>query len=206
MEAVSHPAAQPSTQPVPPSRQLNVAILVTNNFEQVELTSPRDALQACGARTKILSDKRGQVQGMNHDQKADSFRVDATFDEADPDDFDAALLPGGVMNSDAIRIMPAAQDFIKAIHAEGKPILVICHGAWLLVSSGLVEGKTMTSWPTLQDDIRNAGGTWVDEEVVIDGKWVCSRKPADLPAFNKAAVQMVRQSGIGPSPAVQSDG
>jgi protease I len=163
---------------------MNVAILVTDGFEQVELTEPRAALEQQGASTKIVSSQRGQVQGFNHDTKADKFNVDLTFQEADPKDFDAVLLPGGVFNSDQIRIIPEAQRFVQQMDEDSKPIAVICHGGWLLVSSQLVDGRTMTSWPTLQDDIRNAGGNWVDQEVVVDGNMVSSRKPADIPAFN----------------------
>ncbi|HJV74442.1 MAG TPA: type 1 glutamine amidotransferase domain-containing protein [Noviherbaspirillum sp.] len=164
---------------------MNIAILVTDGFEQSEFTGPRAALEQQGATTKVVSAKRGKVQGFNHDVKADQFDVDLTFDEADAKDFDAAVLPGGVMNGDQIRIIPEAQRFVRDIDDDGKPIAAICHGGWLLVSSGLVEGRTMTSWPTLRDDIRNAGGTWVDQEVVVDGNLITSRKPADIPAFNE---------------------
>lgn len=164
---------------------MNIAILVTDGFEQSEFTGPRAALEQQGATTKVISAKRGKVQGFNHDVKADQFDVDLTFDEADAKDFDAAVLPGGVMNGDQIRIIPEAQRFVRDIDDDSKPIAAICHGGWLLVSSGLAEGRTMTSWPTLQDDIRNAGGTWVDQEVVVDGNLITSRKPADIPAFNQ---------------------
>lgn len=163
---------------------LNVAILVTDGFEQVELTGPRDALQEAGAQTKIVAPGKGSVQGFRHDRKADRFDVDLSLDEARPDDFDALVLPGGVFNADQLRTDPAAQRFVKGIAAEGKPIGVICHGPWLLASAGLVKGRTLTSWPSLQDDLRNAGATWVDREVVVDDNWVSSRKPADIPAFN----------------------
>ncbi len=169
---------------------MQVAILVTDHFEQVELTKPRAALQEAGASTKIISSQRGMVQGVHHDRKADQFEIDAAFDEADPRDFDAVLLPGGVMNADQIRLIPEAQQFVKSIQQEGKPIAVMCHGPWLLVSAGLVRGRTLTSWPTLQDDIRNAGGTWVDREVVVDGNWVSSRKPPDIPAFNARMIEL----------------
>jgi protease I len=163
---------------------MNIAILVTDDFEQVEMTEPRQALEEAGANPKIISSKRGKVQGFNHDVKADQFEVDLTFDEAEPDDFDAVLLPGGAINADQIRIIPQAQQFVRRMQEEGKPIAVICHAPWLLVSAGLVQGRTLTSWPSIQDDIRNAGGTWVDQEVVVDENWVSSRKPADIPAFN----------------------
>jgi protease I len=176
---------------------MNVAILVTNGFEQVEMTGPRQALEEQGAITKIISDKHGKVQGFNHDTKADQFDVDLSFDEADAEDFDAVVLPGGVMNGDRIRMIPAAQEFVRNIDEAGKPIAVICHGGWLLVSSGLVDGRTMTSWPTLRDDIRNAGGTWVDEEVVVDGNLVSSRKPDDIPAFNRKMVDKLFERKAG---------
>lgn len=164
---------------------MNIAILVTDGFEQSEFTGPRATLEQQGATTKVVSAKRGKVQGFNHDVKADQFDVDLTFDEADAKDFDAAVLPGGVMNGDQIRIIPEAQRFVRDIDDDGKPIAAICHGGWLLVSSGLVEGRTMTSWATLRDDICNAGGNWIDQEVVVDGNLITSRKPADIPAFNE---------------------
>ena len=171
-----------------------VAILVTDDFEQVELTSPKQALETAGATVHIVSDKAGEVQGMNHDEKADRFKVDRTFDTADALDYDGVMLPGGVVNGDALRTVKKAQSFVKAIAAAHKPIGVICHGGWLLVSAGLVEGKTMTSWPSLHDDIRNAGGKWVDRDVVRDGTWVSSRKPADLPAFNQALIELMAEA------------
>lgn len=170
---------------------INIAILVTDGFEQAELTGPREALENAGATTRIVSNRHGKVQGFNHDVKADRFDVDLTFDEAASDEFDAVLLPGGAFNSDQIRIIPQAQRFVQELQEQGKPIAVICHGAWLLVSSGLVKDRTMTSWPTLQDDIRNAGGHWVDQEVVVDGNWVSSRKPDDIPAFNQAFIDLL---------------
>jgi protease I len=170
---------------------MNIAILVTNGFEQVELTGPREALDQAGATTKIVSTQRGKVQGFHHDTKAGSFDVDLTFAEADPEDFDAALLPGGVYNADQLRMVGEARQFVRQIQQQGKPIAVICHGAWLLVSAGLVRGRTLTSWPTLQDDIRNAGGNWVDQEVVVDGNIVSSRKPDDIPAFNDKMLELL---------------
>jgi len=167
---------------------MNVAILVTDGFEQVEFTEPRKALEQQGAITRVVSSKRGKVQGFNHDTKADQFDVDMTFAELDSKDFDAVLLPGGVMNGDQMRLIPEAQRFVRDLDDDGKPIAVICHGGWLLVSAGVADGRTMTSWPTLQDDIRNAGGTWVDQEVVVDGNIVSSRKPGDIPAFNQKMV------------------
>lgn len=169
---------------------LQVAILVTDDFEQVELTEPRKALDEAGARTTLIAPHSGKVQGMNHDEKADRFDIDRVLDEANPDDYDAVLLPGGVINADALRMEPKAQEFIKRIEAAEKPIAVICHGPWLLVSSGLVGDRTLTSYYTLQDDIRNAGGEWVDQELVQDGNWVSSRSPKDLPAFNRGMLAL----------------
>ena len=172
---------------------LHIGILVTDGFEQVEMTQTKEALEGEGAITKIISQRRDTVQGMNHDTPADQFPVDLYFDEADPHDFDAILLPGGEVNSARIREIPEAQQIVKGIAAEGKPIAVICHGAWLLVSAGLVQGKTLTSYPTLERDISNAGGNWVDREVVVDGNWVSSRKPDDIPAFNREMIEVFGQ-------------
>lgn len=162
-----------------------VAIIVSDDFEQVEMTEPRKALQDAGAQTVLISIHPGQVQGFNHDKAADKFDVQMTLDQAKPEDFDAVLLPGGAINADHIRMSQTAQKFVQAMDQAGKPMAVICHAPWLLVSAGLVKGRTLTSWPSLQDDIRNAGGNWVDQEVVRDGNLVTSRKPADIPAFNR---------------------
>lgn len=174
------------------STQLNgkrVAFLVTDGFEQVELTGPRDALEKNGAVVDILSDKEGTVRGWNHDKPADQFEVDATFESAHLDLYDAIVLPGGVQNSDTIRLIPGAQKLVKSHNSASRPLAVICHGAWLLVSTGLTQGKRMTSYKTLQDDIRNAGGNWVDEEVVVDGNLITSRQPDDIPAFNEQLIK-----------------
>lgn len=162
---------------------LNVAILVTDGFEQVEMTAPRQALEECGVIIRMLSDKREPVQGYHHDQRGDLFDVDMTFDKAKADEFDAVLLPGGAVNSNRIRNNPDAQRLVEAIDAQHKPIAVICHGAWLLVSANLVKGHKMTSWPSLKEDIETAGGHWVDAEVIVDHHWVSSRNPDDIPAF-----------------------
>jgi len=170
-----------------------VAILVTNDFEQVEMTKPRQALDDAGAETYLISPAEGEVQGMNHDVKANRFKVDVPLDEANPADYDALLLPGGALNADELRTNPKAQEFARHFDEEGKPIAVICHAPWLLVSANLVRGRTLTSWPTLKDDIRNAGGNWVDQEVVIDNNWVSSRGPKDIPAFNEKAIQLISE-------------
>jgi protease I len=170
---------------------MNIAILVTDGFEQSELTEPKKALEAAGALTRIVSDKFDKVQGMNHDQPGDKFTVDLLLREADAKSFDAVLLPGGKVNAAALREMGEAQRFVQNIDEDNKPIAVICHGGWLLVSAGLVEGRTMTSFPALEQDIRSAGGNWVDQEVVVDGNLVSSRTPEDIPAFNDKMVDVI---------------
>ena len=176
---------------------MKVAILVTDGFEQSELTGPRDALRTQGVQTFIISQKPGKVQGFHHHDKADAFDVDEIFAQARPDDYDAVLLPGGVINGDQLRVIPEAQHFVRDMEDAGKPLYVICHGGWLLVSAGLVDGRTMTSWPTLRDDIINAGGDWVDKEVVVDGNWVSSRKPDDIPAFSQKMINLLQQKQSG---------
>ena len=173
---------------------LRVAILVTDNFEQVELEKPKKALDDAGAETVIVAPKAGKVQGFNHDKAGDKFDVDMTLDEASPEDFDALLLPGGALNADNLRVVEKAQEFAKAIVRAGKPLAVICHGPWLLVSSGLVRGRTITSYHTIKDDILNAGGKHVDKEVVRDRNWVSSRQPSDIPAFNKEFLTLLEES------------
>ena len=162
---------------------LNIAILVTDGFEQVELTAPLQALEESGVMIRMLSDKKGQVQGYHHDQRGDLFDVDMTFDKAKADELDAVLLPGGAVNSNRIRNNADAQLIVRQMDKLGKPIAVICHGSWLLLSAGLVKGRKLTSWPSLQQDIEGAGGHWVDADVMVDGNWVSSRKPDDIPAF-----------------------
>jgi len=179
-----------------------VAILVTDGFEQTEMTSPREALESAGAKCVLISNKDGEVQGFKHHDKADTFKVDLTLAKANANDFDAVLLPGGVINGDALRIEKKAQQFVQEMDRAGKPIMVICHGPWLLVSAGLLKGRTITSWPTLQDDIRNAGGNWQDKEVIRDRNLVSSRKPDDLPAFNRESIALLsdtRASASQPS-------
>ena len=171
-----------------------VAILVTDGFEQVEMTEPRKALDEAGAKTVLVSLKAGEVQGMKHDQKGDKFKVDAVLGAAKPADFDALLLPGGVANPDKLRMTPEAVSFVASFVKEQKPIAAICHGPWMLVETRATVGTTMTSWPSLKTDINNAGGTWVDREVVTDGNIVTSRKPDDIPAFNKAMLELFSES------------
>ena len=169
---------------------LRVAILVADDFEQVEMTEPKKALEHAGAQVTLFSPKPGQVTGVNHDQKADAFKVDMTLDQANPHDFDAVMLPGGALNADSLRMETKAREFVKQMDTAGKPMAVICHAPWLLVSSGLVKGRTLTSYYTIQDDIRNAGGNWIDQEMVRDRNLVTSRSPKDLPAFNSAMVAL----------------
>ncbi|MGI9086393.1 MAG: type 1 glutamine amidotransferase domain-containing protein [Chthoniobacterales bacterium] len=171
-----------------------VAILVASGFEQVEMTKPRAALEEAGAETKIVSPKSEKIQGMNHADKGDKFEVDLTLEKARPEDFDALLIPGGLMNPDELRSTPAALAFAKHFFREGKPVAAICHGPWVLIDAGVVSGRKLTSWPAIQTDVKNAGGHWVDEEVVVDNGLVTSRKPDDIPAFNR---KMIEEFGEG---------
>ena len=165
---------------------MRVAILLGDNFEQVEMIEPRTALEAAGAHTTLVSPARGRIHGVRHDQELlDSFEVDLPLAQANPEDFDALLLPGGALNADSMRMVPEVREFIRRMQEAGKPMAVISHAPWELVSAGVVEGRTLTSYYTLQDDIRNAGGTWLDREVVRDRNLVTSRQPADIPAFNR---------------------
>lgn len=166
-----------------------VAILVAEGFEQVELTKPQQALEQAGAQTEIISIKPGQVQGWNHFDKADLFPVDKTLDAASANDYDALLLPGGVANPDQLRVNQGAVQFVRAFFEAGKPVASICHGPWTLIEADVVQGRTITSWPSLQTDLRNAGANWVDEEVVTDHGLVTSRKPDDIPAFNRKMIE-----------------
>lgn len=169
---------------------MRVAILLETNFEQVEMTQPRKALDDAGARTVLVSPQKDRVQGVNHDEKADTFPVELPLENAKAEDFDALLLPGGVMNPDLLRMNKTAMAFVHAIAEAGKPIAAICHGPWSLVETGVVRGRRLTSWPSLQTDIRNAGGQWVDEASVTDGNLTTSRKPDDIPKFNDAMIAL----------------
>ncbi len=168
---------------------LRVAALMTNGFEQVELTEPMQALRDAGATVKIVALKAGTVQGMHSAEKADTFRVDVTLDGTQTTEFDALLLPGGVYNADKLRMDAHAVDFVRKMYNEGKPLAVICHAPWMLVEADLVRGRRLTSYPSLETDIRNAGGDWVDEEVVTDQGLVTSRRPSDIPAFNAKMIE-----------------
>jgi protease I len=173
-----------------------VAILAADMFERVELEEPRKALEDAGADVEIVSIEEGEIQGFDHFDPANKVTVDRTVEEASPDDYDALMIPGGVGNPDLLRGDENAVSFVRGFHEAGKPLAVICHGPWMLVESGIVRGKRVTSWPTLQTDIRNAGGEWVDEEVVVDGTIVTSRKPDDIPAFNKEMLRLFSQERV----------
>src|SRR5712692_4606778 len=172
-----------------------IAIIVTG-FEQIEMTSPRESLEKAGAKCVLIAPKDGQVQGFKHHDKADKFKVELTLEKASASDFDALMLPGGVINADAIRIEKKAQQIVQEMERAGKPIAVICHGPWLLISSGVMKGRHITSWRTLQDDLRNAGAQWEDKECIRDHNWVSNRKPDDLPVFNREMVKLFSESRL----------
>lgn len=167
-----------------------VAILAADMFERVELEEPRKALEDAGAEVEIVSIHNGEIKGFDHFDPAGTAQVDRTIDEVSPDDFDALMIPGGVGNPDQLRGDENVVSFVREFHAAGKPMAVICHGPWVLVEAGVVRGKRVTSWPTLETDIRNAGGDWVDDEVVVDGDLVTSRKPDDIPAFTREMTRL----------------
>src|SRR5579884_1182909 len=160
-----------------------VACLLTDGFEFVEYEEPRKALEDAGCTVTVIAPKKGKRYGMKHHDKHGHADADLSLDDANANDYDAVLLPGGALNADALRIEKKAQEFVREIDGAGKPIAVICHGPWLLVSAGLASGRTFTSYKTIQDDLRNAGAEWRDEEVVRDRQWVSSRQPDDIPAF-----------------------
>jgi protease I len=167
----------------------HVAILATDMVELVELLEPRGALEAEGATTELISIHDGEIQGFNHFEPGEKLAVDRTVDDVSIDDFDALLIPGGVGNPDQLRGNERAVEFVREFGESGKPMGVICHGPWMLVESGFARGRTLTSWPTLRTDVENAGGTWVDREVVVDEGIVTSRKPDDLPKFNEKIIE-----------------
>jgi protease I len=168
---------------------MKVAILVADGFEQVEMTDPRKALDEAGAQTRIVSPAKGQVQGWKHYDRADRFEVDVPLQEAEAEDFDALLLPGGVANPDQLRITPRAVQFVHSFFETKKPVAVICHGPWTLVEADVVRGRAITSWPSVKTDLVNAGARWTDQEVVVDDGLISSRKPADIPAFNRRMIE-----------------
>jgi protease I len=169
---------------------LKVAILVTDGFEQVELTEPRKALDEAGAETRIVSPKDSEVRGWNFTDWGQKLPVDLKLDQARPDNFDALLLPGGVINPDKLRLEPKAVAFVKAFFDAGKPVAAICHGPWTILEAGCARGRRMTSWPSLRTDLTNAGADWTDQEAIVDGKLLTSRKPDDIPAFNREMLRL----------------
>jgi protease I len=166
-----------------------VAILATDGFEQAELFEPKKALEDAGAEVKVIAPKDGEIKGWNHTDWGKSCKVDLSLEDAEADDFDALLLPGGVMNPDHLRMNEKAVEFVQNFVNSDKPIAAICHGPWTLIETGFVKGKRMTSWPSLKTDLKNAGAEWVDEEVVVDQGLVTSRKPDDIPAFNSKIIE-----------------
>lgn len=180
-----------------PLQGKKVAILVADGFEQVELLEPKKALDQAGAKTEVVSPARGKVKGWNLKEWGEEVPVDVPLDSASADDYEALLLPGGVMNPDHLRMNPKAVDFVKRFVDSEKPIAAICHGPWTLIEAGAVRGRTITSWPSLKTDLRNAGAEWVDREVIRDGQLVTSRKPDDIPAFNREMIQLFGEEARG---------
>ncbi|MGB7976519.1 MAG: type 1 glutamine amidotransferase domain-containing protein [Roseiarcus sp.] len=174
---------------------LTVAILATDGFEQAELVEPQKALHQAGAETRVVSPKAERIRGWKSKDWGDEVRVDAPLDQAKPEDFDALLLPGGVMNPDSLRMLPKAVAFVKAFFDADKPVAAICHGPWTVIEAGGARGRQLTSWPSLKTDLKNAGADWVDKEVVVDQKLVTSRKPDDLPAFNREMIALFEAAG-----------
>lgn len=170
-----------------------VAILVDNFFEEAEMTGPLEALKKAGADTELIAAEaeNGQVQGLNHVEMGHTFKIDKTLDEANIDDYDALILPGGAVNADKLRMLDKAKSWVKSTLDKGKPLAIICHSPWILVSAGVAKGRRVTSYPSIQDDLINAGADWLDEEVVIDGNLITSRKPEDIPAFNNAIASLL---------------
>jgi protease I len=173
---------------------MKIAILVTDGFEQVELTEPREALDQAGADTRVVSPKEKRVRGWKFKDWGDELPVDIRLDQASPDEFDALHLPGGVINPDSLRMQPEAVAFAKAFFDAGRPVASICHGPWMVIETGAARGRRMTSWPSLKTDLRNAGADWVDEEVVVDRGLVTSRKPDDIPAYNREMIKLFTQA------------
>ena len=179
---------------------IKVAILVDEGFEQVELTGPRDALRAAGAEARVVSPKNGKVRGWNHTEWGDEIPVDVELAQARPADFDALLLPGGVVNPDKLRMNPQAVNFARDFFDNEKPVAAICHGPWMVIEAGAARGRRIASWPSLKTDVRNAGAEWVDREVVVDRNLVTSRKPDDIPAFNREMIALFARSRPGSNP------
>jgi protease I len=175
---------------------MKVAILIEDGFEQVEMVEPRKALDQAGAKTSVVSPRNEHVRAWNFTEWGDNFPVDVALDRARPDDFDALLLPGGVINPDKLRMQPKAVAFAKAFFDAGKPVAAICHGPWTVIETGAARGRRIASWPSLKTDLRNAGAEWMDQEAVVDGNLVSSRKPDDIPAFNRAMIDVFSRSRV----------
>lgn len=175
---------------------MKVAILIEDGFEQVEMVEPRKALDQAGAETSVVSPRSEHVRAWNFTEWGDNFPVDVALDRARPDDFDALLLPGGVINPDKLRMQPKAVAFAKAFFDAGKPVAAICHGPWTVIETGAARGRRIASWPSLKTDLRNAGAEWTDQEAVVDGNLVSSRKPDDIPAFNRAMIDVFSRSRV----------
>lgn len=176
-------------------RGIRVAILATDGFEQAELLEPRKALDDAGATTMVVSQRKGKIKGWKTKEWGNEVPIDVPLDEAKAEDFHALLLPGGVMNPDHLRMDPQAVDFVRHFVDAAKPIAAICHGPWTLIEANAVRGRTMTSWPSLKTDLRNAGANWVDAEAVRDNGLVTSRKPDDIPAFNREMIRLFSEAG-----------
>jgi len=176
---------------------LNVAILITDGFEEVEMVNPRQALSDVGANVSIVSPKSSRVRAWAMTEWGKDYPVDLPIDEAQPKNFQALVLPGGVMNPDQLRMEPKAIEFVKAFFDDNKPVAVICHGPWTVIEAGAADGKQITSWPSLKTDLENAGAKWVDREVVVDGNLVSSRKPDDIPAFNREMIKLFGRALTG---------
>lgn len=177
--------------------RFRVAVLATDGFEETELTEPVKALRDAGATVTIVAPKSGDIQAFRHDTRTIKVHVDRTIDEVSADEFDGVQLPGGALNADSMRVVPGVKTFLEEMQEAGKPVAAICHAPWELISAGLVPGRTLTSYHTIQDDVRNAGGTWVDQEVVEDDNWVTSRCRDDIPAFNRAMLELFAGSMVG---------
>lgn len=174
----------------------NIAILATDGFEQVELEKPKSALEEAGARTQVVSPKDDKIKGWDKKDWGKEVKVDVPLNSANPSQYDALLLPGGVMNPDQLRMNPDAVRFVKSFFDAGKPVASICHGPWMLVEADAVRGRTVTSWPSLKTDIKNAGGTWVDQEVIVSNGVVTSRNPDDIPAFNREMISLFSKGSL----------
>jgi protease I len=172
---------------------IRAAVFATDGVEAVELIEPVKALTSAGIKVDVISLKPGKIQGFKHHDKANEINVDCTLDQTDPDLYQVLMLPGGALNADAARIVPEVQEFVRSFNEAGKPMAVICHAPWLLISSGLVKGRTLTCYKTIRDDIKNAGGNYVDREAVVDGNWVTSRQPSDIPAFNREMLKLISE-------------